>query len=306
MAQQQRPFVADPNEWEVIDEDEYEVVEEQPAKAQTWSDRLGLNEPTESVGVGFLRGSGAGLVDMLQGAVSNVTGQMNAKLDAENAVGAAHGGRQVATLPRVEQPDNFSGTVGGVLPVAGEMALGGVPAGRQIARSIPSATRAGARFQEVMGAAQDVVVDAAEMGDKALRIQQLAERGGSMPKSVRDLLRRLTDPEKPAMAYRESRDFASNISRLSADEYSRLTPVMAREVAELSAAMNKANATAARSVGKGAEYKAAMREYARAMDIKDAIDTAVKGAKRAALPAAGIGGAAYWMTGKLQSLLGGE
>ena len=301
---QQRPFVARPDEWEIVDDgDDLEIVEDAPpAKSATWSDKLGLNEPTASVGKGFLRGAGAGAVDLVQGAVSNVTGQLNAKLDAENAIRRESGvARETATLPRVEQPTGLSGTVGAALPVMGEMAIGGGPVAAKAINAIPRRARAAAKFQEVSAAAKDIPVETKEMGDAALRIFELSQRGGTLPKAVSDLLKRLTAPPKPglspkpAMAYPEARDFASNISRLSADEMQRLTPVMKREIANLRVVLNKANAEAAKAAGKGAEYKSAMREYAKAMQMRDAFDVMVKRTKQAALPAAGLGGAAYWL-----------
>ena len=260
----------------------------------SWSERAGLNEPTDSMLTGFLRGAGAGALDLLQGATANVTGQLNAKLDAENVTRREARLPETATLPRVEQPEGFSGAVGAALPVVGEMAIGGAPVAKAAYNAIPRTARAGEKFKEVATAAKEVVVETKELGDAALRIYQLSERGGSMPKAVRDLLKRVTDPSKPGMAYPESRDFASNISRLSADEMQRLTPVMKREVALLSAAINKANADAAKLAGKGAEYKEAMREYAKAKQLSDALGVVIKKAKQAALPAAGLGGAAYW------------
>lgn len=303
MAQQQRPFVADPNEWEVIDGDEYEVVsDDTPPARPTWADRLGLNEPTASPMVGFLRGAGTGIVDLAQGAVSNITGQLNAKTRAENASIGALGPSPTGitippkrTLPDVARPDTFSGGVGSVLPVIGEMALpGGAPKAVSVAKNaLPSVTRAGANFEKVMGAAKDIPVNVEPLGKVALRVMDLAERGSTMPTAVRKLLLRVTDPKKATMTYQESRDFASNISRLSVDEMNRLTPVVKRQVAELAAELNKANAEAAKAAGRGAEYKAAMREYANAMRMKDAIDAALKHSKKAALGAAGLSGAAY-------------
>jgi hypothetical protein len=263
-------------------------------KSRTWADRAGMNEPTSSMLTGFLRGAGAGALDLLQGAAANVTGQLNTKLDAENVTRKEGGLKETATAPRVEQPEGLSGAVGAALPMVGEAMIGGAPVAKGAYNAIPRAARAGEKFQQVSAAAKDVVVETKEIGDAALRIYQLSERGGSMPKAVRDLLKRVTDPAKPGMAYPEARDFASNISRLSADEMQRLTPVMKREVAQLSAALNKANAEAAKAAGKGAEYKSAMREYAKAKQLSDAMDVVIKRAKQAALPAAGLGGAAYW------------
>jgi hypothetical protein len=307
-----RPYVVDPNEWEVVDEGgEYEAVTETPAP--TWSDRLGLNAPTPQMlqlGAleplaaairGGIRGAGAGAVDLLQGAASSLMGTANDMAAVED-----QGAANVASLagktytpearPAMSSPDNLSGNVGRMLP---DVAMSLMPIGEGVTaakNALPSATRAGAKFEQVMGAAKDIPVDVEPLGKVALRIMDLSERGGSMPKAVRDVLKRVTDPKKPPMAYQEARDFASNIGRLSVDEMNRLTPTMKRQVAELAAELNKANAAAAKAAGKGAEYKSAMREYANAMRMRDTIDTAMKHSKKAALGAAGLGGAAYWFS----------
>jgi hypothetical protein len=270
-------------------------------KEPTWSDRMGLNEPTSSPVQGFVRGAGAGLVDLTQGAVAKVAGQMQAK----HAVDRTGKELPADAKPVIEAPDNFSGKVGGALPALAEMAIP-VSAGASAAKAvIPSAARAGEKFQDVMGAAKNVVVDVQEIGDVSLRINQLAERGGSMPMAVRKILNRMTDPNKAPMAYEESRDFASNISRLSKNDYGRMTPIVAREVAKLSAALNQANAKAAQAAGKGAEYKAAMREYARAMRIQEAISATLTGVKKA-VPWMGAAGAATWLTGKIANAIQGQ
>lgn len=184
---------------------------------------------------------------------------------------------------------NTPQAIGGGLEGLAEMA---VPVG-EAAAAIPTTAKAGAKFQAVMGAAKNVAVDMAKPGDVALRISQLAERGGSMPKAVRDLLKRATDPAKGPITYQEARDFASNISRISADEFNRLTPVIKREMGDLRVSLNGAIAQAAEKAGKGAEYKSAMREYAHAMQIRDAMDSVLEGAKKALPWATGVGAGTY-------------
>ena len=273
-----------------------------PAQSETWSDSLGLNAPTSSPIAGFFRGAGAGAVDAMQGAVSTITGQLNAKLDDENEGRREAGLTKTATLPRVETPDNFSGTVGSLLPTAAEIAVTGRAGTNAVAKAIPTTAKAGQKFQSVMGAAKSVPVDVEGLGAVALRINQLAERGGAMPMAVRKLLHRITDPSKAVMTYEESRDFASNISRLSANEFGRLTPAVAREVANLRVALNHANAMAAKQVGKLDEYNAAMLEYARAMRIKNVVNAAIEGAKKGAPYATAIG-AGTWLGTKFAALI---
>ena len=163
--------------------------------------------------------------------------------------------------------------------------------------AIPSTARAARNFQTVMAAAKDVPVDLGGpggVGDVALRIKDLADRGGVLPKGVNDLLKYATDPSKPPMTYEVARDFASNISRLSRDELGKLTPVMQREVANLRVVLNKAVGQTASLAGKGQEYAAAMNEYARAMRARQFIET---GLRRYGIPlTAGAGG--MWILNK--------
>lgn len=192
--------------------------------------------------------------------------------------------------------------VGKGLEVAAEMAL---PTG-VAANAVPRAARAAGKFQEVMAAAKHVPVNADAAGEVGLRIMQLAERGGgSLPRPVSQFLQRITHPDKAPMVYEEARDFASGISRLSANEFQRLTPAVAREVAGLRVALNKGVAEAAAKAGKGREYAQAMSEYGKAMKLRGIIDDVVTGAKKA-LPYAGAAAAGTWLTKEALALLGGD
>lgn len=196
---------------------------------------------------------------------------------------------------------NMTQQAGGALETLAELALPVTKA----AEAVPTVAKAGAKFQSVMAAAKNVPVDVEAPGKVAMRISELAERGGSMPMAVRKLLNRVTDPKKPEMAYAEARDFASNISRLSANEFGRLTPAVQREVANLRVTLNQAVAKAAETAGKGAEYKAAMREYAQAMKVRDGVNAALEGAKKA-LPYATAAGAGTYLANKVMHLWSGE
>jgi hypothetical protein len=179
------------------------------------------------------------------------------------------------------------------------LATAAIPlAARKIINLVPRTGRASAKFQDVMSVAKDAPVNMENAGQVALRIQQLSERGGAMPKAARDLLRRVTDPERPPVGYGEIRDFASNIGRVSADESRRLTPVIRREMGNLHAATNTAAQDAAASVGKGAEHAAAMKEYAQAMKMKQLLSTLLEGAKHT-VPYATAAGAGAWLAKKL-------
>lgn len=155
-----------------------------------------------------------------------------------------------------------------------------------------------------MAAAKNVPVDVAAPGDAALRIQQLAERGGTMPRMVRQFIQRTTDPTQAPMNYGEGRDFYSNISRLSADEYNRLTPVIQREVGNLRVALNGALQSAADTVGQGENYAKGMSEYASAAKLNSFKDALVEALKKGAIPVASGAGAGYYLGSKLRGLFG--
>lgn len=174
--------------------------------------------------------------------------------------------------PTSRRKDTSILDIGGVVSVTPEdLLMGKVAVG-----AVPTRAKAGQKFQEVMGAVGPKAVDVAQPGTVALRIAELAERGGSMPKVVRDLLRRATDPTKGSISYQEMRDFYSNVSRLSADEMKRLAPVVRQQLGALREAMNETLARTAASGGKESVYRAAMREYAMASKLAEWSKTVAK------------------------------
>ncbi len=279
----------------------------------TWADKLGLKEGTASPVQGFLRGAGTGAVDLAQGATSDLANQLKDILAGLLQTADTEAGAKGAPAEEIgnkfvpEVPPSGSGTVGSLLPGVAQIAYGGVKGAEEI---IPSAARAKQGFQSVMAVAKDIPVDVEAPGRVALKVMDLAERGGgSLPQPVRQFANWITNPKKGEMTYETARDFASGISRLSVNEFSRMSPSVAREVAGLRVTLNEAVAKAAQQAGKGEEYASAMKEYARAMKLKDAIDTAVSAAKKSApyaTAAAVGGGAGYWLTRQVRSLLGSE
>lgn len=221
------------------------------------------------------------------------------RLDVSKSQDYARGVGAAVPFAGVEQPESLPGYAG---RASGEAALLAVPVGKAVgavAKALPNAARAGVKFQRVMGAAGDVPLNLARPGDSALRIMQLAERGGTMPKVVRDLLRRATDPNKGPLLFREGRDFYHNISRLSADEFKRLTPVVKREIVKLRLALNDSLTQAASTVGEGGTYSGAMKEYANAARLHEFADMM----KKWALPAGAGGAAALYGKRKVSELL---
>lgn len=136
------------------------------------------------------------------------------------------------------------------------------------ASSIPSKARAGQNFAEVKSAAGDVPIDVNAPGATALQIDQLARSGGSMPKVVRDFLRRTTDPDSAPLTYAEARDFYSNATRISVDEFNRLTPTMKLKLGQFTHELGKSIGGAADEAGVGDQYSGAMDEYKNAARLE--------------------------------------
>lgn len=276
------------------------------APGATFGDKIGnAARMLGDVGVGLAKGvaeSGAGILERAgtYGVIPGIAPGLHGVFGGEED--------RNPTFRRVEEAMTATNTpqrVGKVLENVAEVALPTGAGGKAAMEAFPTVAKAGAKFQEVMGAARHIPVDITNPGNVALRISELADRGGSMPMAVNKFLRRVTDPDKAPMAYEEARDFASNISRLSANEFQRLTPAVAREVAELRVALNKAVGEAAAKAGKGREYAAAMTEYGRAKRLSGLMDDVVAGAKRTA-PYATAAGSGYWLTKQIGSLLGGD
>jgi hypothetical protein len=126
-----------------------------------------------------------------------------------------------------------------------------------------SKTRAATNLASAADAAKNVAINAELPGQHALRIMQLGETGNYVPAVVRKFAQRVTDPNKAALTFEEARDYASTISKLSANEFGKLAPVVQREVGAMRQALQTALTEAAGTVGKAKEYTSGLSEYAR-------------------------------------------
>lgn len=243
----------------------------QPQQPRSFMDVLkGVNNVLDlpnQVGIGELKGAGrtaAGLAQMAgYGAGFANPGLTDAGMVAAQKIGDLSN--------QYLQPSNTAQKVGGYAEGGAEIAL---PFLRG-ASALPSTERAGQAFQSVMSAAADNPVPITDELSGALsRYQDLVDAGGSRSLSVSKLLNRITDPQQGPMTYEEGRDFYSNLSRLSANEMNRLSPVMQRQVTTIKGALNNAIQQTATSAGQGAQYAGAMSEYAKAMRLRDFLQSA--------------------------------
>lgn len=192
-------------------------------------------------------------------------------------------------LDEVAQPTVSQGA-GQALTALGAAGIAKVPgAVGQIADRIPSAERAGEAFQAVSKVVgKHTVAVTPGLSDSLMQYQQLVDAGGSRSLAVSKLMNRLTSPNAAPLTYEEARLFQSNISRLSADEFQRLTPVMQRQVGQISSELNKAVQTTAADAGQLDKFQGAMQEYAAAKSLQAKMDVLKKyGMKAAAYAARG-------------------
>lgn len=147
---------------------------------------------------------------------------------------------------------------------------------------LPSRKVGAELFKDVMAHAGNVPVSLTRSGDALLRAREIADAGTSMPQAVSKLLRRVTDPSKPTPTYEEMRDFYTNISSLSANEMSRISPVMKRQIGLIAKGLRDDIGDAADQAGQAAKYYAAMKNYSQASKLLRAAHTIGKWAAGAA------------------------
>lgn len=87
--------------------------EQQLSRLTTWADRAGLNEPTDSRVLGFLRGSGAAAADMAEGATSGI---LSTAFHGGDLIRRGLGMERVIDSPEAQQamraPDSVAGMIG--------------------------------------------------------------------------------------------------------------------------------------------------------------------------------------------------
>src|SRR5581483_442695 len=186
------------------------------------------------------------------------------------ALGGAKLVRGISELPT--QPLNALGHIalGGLEASQIPATFMGGPTSEAAIEAIPSRKFASHLFGSIMKDAADVPVNLTNSGNQLLRVQELAQRGTSMPQAAGKLLRRVTEPGSSPLTYQEARDFASNISRTSADEAQRLSPAMKREMGQLRSLFHQDIGDAAGTVGRGEDYTRALKEYARGAKLDEA------------------------------------
>jgi hypothetical protein len=151
---------------------------------------------------------------------------------------------------------------------------------------IPSTKAAGALFDPVEAAAGKVPIDVSDPGTVASRAKEMFDNGeSSLPSVIRKFYNRVNAPGGADVSFQEARDYYSAVaSKLSPQDLQNLSPRMAGQLIQFKQALGKALTDAAGTVGKDAEYQAALKAYARASKFEGGMATAKDFAFRKLLP----------------------
>jgi hypothetical protein len=227
---------------------------------------------------------------------------------------ATKGGAEITQSGKTWQgTKDIVGGAGQALTIPG--AFMGGPAAETGATAAMNATgkifgnveHAGQLFNEVKTAAGGNPVEITDaMSQAAMRAKELQDAGAKgLPRVISKFVARVTDPDKAPIAWDEARDFYSNVSRLSANEYQSMNPQMAAQVGKFAGAFDDALRATAETAGKGDEYSQAMQLYHTSKVWQRFGSNLWEGFKRA-LPYAGAGAIGGAAGRRLSSLLEGQ
>jgi hypothetical protein len=195
-----------------------------------------------------------------------------------------------ATNLSADNPDQLAGKG---LETFGE---GLIPGGKAVAVAdelLPSLARSGRAIESITQRAlgQPVNVAGGESAAPLARLSKLAVNGGRMPTAAEQLLQR-SQSAIPDLPFEDARDFYSNISRLSNDEYNSLTDPVKAQVGKLRAGLHQDLQAAAERAGNigenlGQTYNDAVKEYRNRLLLNNYTTQAGKFFVKYALPTAG-------------------
>lgn len=242
--------------------------------------------------LGFLQGRSQGYSGLNSG-----TSEGAANILGSPFTGVAQALEGAASIPQhpIAGPVKAVGGIAKALTIPGMM-MGG-PGTSALVDAVPSAKYAAQSLSDIAGAAGNADVPLNQSLAPLQRLAELNARGGSgsVPAGVMQLLER--SQGVAPMAYPEARDFASNVSGLSSLEKMAAKPQVLSQMNALRAGLH---GDIADSLGDlGPNYLEAIKEYARAQQLKK---TAVKAAKVAggAAVVGAVGDGAYRIANKLR------
>jgi hypothetical protein len=210
---------------------------------------------------------------------------------AVGQVGARKGAEALGATPEQAQ---LAGDIGGI---AGGIAggAGGRIVGNAIRQRLPAGLRETAEslFNTVSQNAGKIPVNLNNAQEGATALLDWKDKVNPGP-TINKFLNRITDSEKGPLTYDEARDWYSLLSKLSADESSKLPPAVMRDLKGTVRGLKVDIGDSADQVGHAADYYRAMGNYAKAARMQETWQNlkqwAVPAAVKAAASAVGAGG----------------
>jgi hypothetical protein len=250
--------------------------------------REGGNRTVVGKTLGFMQGRGDKGYSGLESGVSKGV----ADFMGSPETGVLQATKGVSEIP--SHPVKGAGNViGGALKAATipGMAMAG-PEVKAAGAMLPSTEHAGELLNMVAESANKVPVQMKQTWPALDEFMKYAESGGTKPKVITDLMKRMDDLQKGHITYEDARRFYTNISRLSDQEMSTLNPNMRRLMGGVKEAFKKDIGDAAGKVDQAANYYKGLKEYAKAAKLEKAASEMWKWALRLGGTAA-IGAAGY-------------
>lgn len=236
--------------------------------------------------MGHLQGNGDKGYSGLESGVS--PGQADAM--GSVPLGVAKLAKGIAEVPQHPVKGAIDAGSGALQAASLPMAFMGGPIAEAGIEAVPSRAYAAHVLQDVSQAAKDVPVNPQNAWPEIERFQELTKRGGATSKPLTQISTRLQNmvrmPDKGALNFPEARDFYTNISGQSAEDVTRLNPVMRRQMGSVRAGLHQDLTNAADQVGRGEDYAKAVNEYSQAMKLRKAM---INTAKWGVGPAVGAG-----------------
>lgn len=203
---------------------------------------------------------------------------------ASAPLGLLRMGKGASEVPQGKIWEGTKDIVGGGMEAATMPSMFMAPEVGEVGKLLPSTEKAAGILENVAKAANHIELPHLNRPlSVAMKIQEIAKSGATMPKVVRNFLERASKPEP--LTYKDARQFYENATRVSFDEASRLTPKAKYMLGQFTKALDTSIHEAAKAVGMGDEYAKGMRAYHAAAKFKDFTSRV----KTKALPAAAKG-----------------
>jgi hypothetical protein len=198
-------------------------------------------------------------------------------------------GSYLGDMASVYKSPSAMGTLLGASAQLAPLALGGLDTAlpdRPVVGQLPSLARAGDMHAQLNQSLANQNVPLNSTLAPLQRATEIAGRGGSMPKSVSDLLTRSQSPID--MTYPEARDYQSNLSDLSASDLMGMNKKMSGAIKQVRGGLFDDIQNAADQGGMGQDYADAMKASRQAYAVQDAGQFLKKHAISSALTGAGL------------------